>query len=1113
MTNKITYVILALLVCHISLAQDYDGSSLESGFMDPATEYRPRTWMHAMSGNMSKVGMTKDLEAIAAAGQGGILLFNVANGIPYGEVAYNSEEHQDILKHTAQECERLNLSFGVHNCNGWSSSGGPWVKPEQSMKMVVYSDTLISGGKELNVNLPQPTIMEGFYKDIAVVAYPALDSEIIDAHASAKITTSDSTFNVDLATDGKNGLPSRLNMRNQKKPWITFDYGSKHGISSIYVSYAQQNVSAFLEISNDGKEFTQVRDFKKSTHVGKKKAILSEQFEPIEARYFRITFEDAIDIREIDFSAFRPFNKYIDYTGLGKPGNYVNAIRQPSSKNIIRKESILVLTESLDKDGLLSVKLPKGNWTVMRFGYTSTGAFNWPASKWGKGLECDKFSRAAFKTHFDAFAKKVIDNSKDIAPNALQYIEIDSYEMGGQNWTDDFESIFEKEKGYDIIPYLPIYAGRYIENATTVENFSFDINDVYTDLMTNNYFKYFTELCNENGLKSYVEPYGGAGAVSTLDVAGQIDIPMTEFWMNRSLGNLNRTVMGAHIYGKNKISAESFTSRPEINWKMHPANAKVSGDDAWVKGVNEFMFHRFAHQPNTHVEPGMTMGFWGSHIDRTQHWWMNAGKAWFKYIARGSYLLRQGYPVADVLVFMGDGTHIGAVDRNRLIVDLPFGLNYDCTNADVLLNRIKIKDQALVLPEGNAYRYLVLQDTDLTTLKTLERLKTIADAGIPIIGNKPKRLAGLKVSASDTKKFTELIDYIWSKTNCTTSYDFKEVKPDMVFAQHEKEFTHRRTEDADIYFFYNKENEEVNYECTFRVANKIPELWNPESGEITKLAQFVTDENQTRTWIRLKPEESVFVIFRESAEGVNAVIEAKDSNSYYLNSENKIEVVTNTSGDYEVVLSNGNKKEFYVKPRSIKKTLALGAPWQVEFLEKHNYKAKVQFDTLSDWKDSSNENIKYYSGEAIYHKTFEIKKRPSKADMAILDLGSVKISAEVFVNGKNAGVLWIAPYTIDIIDHLVKGENSIKIKVYNQWTNRLIGDERFPKQDGGYQYSSYIPQDDSKMPAWYTNNEPMPEGPRTTFDAGQFYKRSDVLISSGLLGPVKILYLKKKELF
>jgi len=279
--------------------------------------------------------------------------------------------------------------------------------------------------------------------------------------------------------------------------------------------------------------------------------------------------------------------------------------------------------------------------------------------------------------------------------------------------------IFIAAKGYDIVSFLLLFAGRYIDNPDVTADVAWDLNDLYCDLMTDNYFRYFTELCHENGLKSYVEPYG-LGNINSLDVTGTTDLPMGEFWMNRNITQVQSPISGAHIYGKNIISAESFTSEAQINWKMHPALARVTGDEVWALGINEFMFHRFTHQANTHGKPGMTMARWGSHIDRTQTWWMNAGKAWFEYIALGSYLLRQGYPVADVLVFVGDGSLNGHVSKEKLNSSIPAGIKYDCSNADVLINRIKIENNKLVLQYGNSYSYLILHETDIVTLPSLE---------------------------------------------------------------------------------------------------------------------------------------------------------------------------------------------------------------------------------------------------------------------------------------------------------------------------------------------------------------------------------------------------------
>ncbi|MGB5942924.1 MAG: glycosyl hydrolase [Leeuwenhoekiella sp.] len=1081
-------------------------TDLESNFFSPPNSSKPRTWMHAMSGNMSKEGMTKDLEALAAAGQGGILLFNIANGIPYGNVPYNSDEHHKILTHTAKECERLNLSFGVHNCDGWTSSGGPWISPEDSMKMVVWSETIADGGGTVSIDLPQPTTHEDFYKDIAVLAYPALESEIIDAEAEPIITASDSAFDVSIVSDDLNTDAAHLNKPEDENSWLLLDFKKIHEVSSVYLSYFGNNKTADLEISNDGINFTSVKNFGSSRRIGKKKRIISEQFKPIKAQYFRFTFSEEMDIREVKLTASKPFNNYLGYSGLSSPGDYMDIDLNPDAGIILKKSSILNLSAELSPEGNLVTKLPKGKWTIMRFGYTSTGTTNWPASKWGRGLECDKFSRPALKKHFDAFAQKVINNSKGVAPNALQYIEIDSYEMGGQNWTENFDLMFKEEKGYDIIPYLPIFAGRYVESAEAVAGIAYDLNNMYTGLMTNNYFKYFTELCNENGLKSYIEPYG-SGPVSTLDISEHIDLPMTEFWMNReNQRRLTGTIDGAHIYGKKIISAEAFTSKPDLNWKNHPALAKTWGDMAWISGVNEFMFHRFVHQANTHVKPGLTMGYWGSHFDRTQTWWMNAGVAWFDYIARGSYLLRQGYPVADVLVFAGDLPHKDGIRRDNLKYELPLGLNFDCTNAHALINRMSIKDKTLLLPEGNAYSYLVLQDFDVVTLPTLRRIKEIADAGIQIIGEKPLQLAGYKVTAEQAAEFKELSNSIWSKPNCQTQFDFNKLQPDFTVADKEVPFVHRKTDNEDIYFFYNEKEDATNFECNFKVANKIPELWNPNTGETRKLANFKTDANSTKLWLKLEGLESAFVVFREPSKNVRSIVGAHDDRQLYLNEDNTVEVEVSSDSISEITWSDGKISK--ISEITLPEPVNLNTDWNVDFLAEHDFKATRKFSELSDWKDSDEDAIKYYSGTAIYKKNFSIAIAKKDKLRYILDLGEVDIVAEVLVNGQNAGVLWLAPFEVDITDYLKKGKNELEIRITNQWSNRLIGDENYPPQDGGYQKSGYIPSSSSQMPQWYTANEPMPEGPRTTFTSWDFYKKGDELMPSGLKGPVQIKHNK-----
>ncbi len=1109
MRYKSLIPVLAIVLLLMGCSYPYKENDLEANFRNPPHSAKPRTFMHVMSGNMSKEGMTKDLEAIAAAGQGGLVLFNIATGIPYGNVAYNSPEHHAILKHAAKESERLGLSFGIHNCAGWSSSAGPWVKVEESMKMVAWSEMVVEGGRDINMKLEQPTSREHFYKDIAVLAYPALKSEIVDSEIVPLITASDKNFNITIATNGKTDSIVPIRRSGQEHPWILFDYGVQHTIQSVYMAFTTRGGRAALEISDDGKNFRVVKELK-PVRTAKSEWVINEQFDPVTARYFRLALRQPLHLKEVNLMATRLFDNFVGRSGLAKKSNReFQPLTDPDPSMVIDLKSILNLTSSLDANGNIQTTLPEGKWTIMRFGYTSTGAINSPASKWGEGLEIDKFSRPALKNHFNAFVQKVIDNSKHMAPNALQYVGIDSYEMGGQNWTDDFVDIFMARKGYDIISFLPLFAGRYIESADLTANVVYDLNDLYCHLMTENYYQYFTELCNQNGLKSIIEPYG-FGPINTLDVVGKTDLPMTEFWMNLEMYNLPGTISGAHIYGKNVISAESFTSFPDVNWKMHPAMAKTIGDEAWARGINEFMFHRFTHQANIYAKPGLTMSRWGSHFDRTQTWWMNAGKAWFEYIARGSYMLRQGYPVADVLVFVGDGSHNDFIDREKLSQSIPAGINYDCSNADVLINRIGLKNKKMVLPEGNPYAYLVLENIDIIKLPTLRRIKEIADAGVIIVGNKPKKIAGHLVSDSDLREFEKLVESIWNMPNCSLTYDFSKAQPDLQFVGHTDIFMHRKTKHEDIYFFSNRDTINKQFEVVFRVANKIPEFWDAMDGSITKLARFKSEENATRVWIDLKAQQSAFVVFRESSKNVTSIIQSNGIYDYYLDQNNRIVLVSGHEGTVDVKLSNGEKIEYIVDKLPL--PIDLSNSWDVEFLKEYDFAAKKSFGLLSDWKDHANDSIKYYSGTALYTKTIELSEKPGLDDKVILDLGTVNIVAEVIINGHKAGVLWMNPFETDITNYLKSGENRLEIRITNQWSNRLIGDERFPKQDGGYALTSTPPATDSKMPDWYINNEPMPEGPRTTFCTGQFYDANDDLMPSGLMGPVYIKMVKRIKL-
>jgi hypothetical protein len=1109
-------IISLVSIITLSFASLVDAQNIsEALFKNPPAQYHPKTWMHAMSGNMSKEGLTKDLEAMKEAGLGGFLLFNITQGIPNGKIIYNSPEHHNMLTHAAKEAERLGLSFGVHNCDGWSSSGGPWVTPEQSMKMVVWSEKILRGGKNLRETLPQPTTREGFYQDIAVLAYPSLPSEIQDFDAKPSVTTSDKKANTAFINDFKWDAETQIKQEGKTETWAQFDYGKSHTVRSVFFIHKDRNTNYSLAYSDDGVNFKTHTKLKK-VRTGKDEWANNVSFAPITARYFRIVGDASMTIREIILRGTQLMDNPLGRASMSRTEDEnLDPIGTPDVSMLIDKSKILDLTKYFDpKTATLNTDLPEGNWTILRFGYTSTSAYNHPASKEGKGLEVDKLSRPFFKNHYDAFVKKVIENGKKVAPNALQYVEIDSYEMGGQNWTEGIDALFLKEYGYDFKAFLPLITGRFVESVDASEAVLEDYRELICNLMANNYFGYFQELCHQDGLKTYIEPYG-FGPINNLDVGAKADIPMGEFWMYRNMTQVATAIHAAHIYGKPVVSAESFTSEAQLNWKMHPALAKTWGDKAWALGINEFMFHRYAHQANPNVLPGMTMNRWGSHIDRTQPWWLNAGAAWFKYLSRGAYLLQSGVPVSDLLVFVGDGSPNGVVGRNAFEPNIPKGTNFDCVNADVLINRVKVEKGELVLPEGTRYKALVLSSSDKMKLSTVKRLQELAQQGVLIVGQKPEILRGYKNTPNQLAEFEKMVTDIWSKPTTIKHFNWTEIfknhniQPDCKIEDRKDiDFMHRKVGDTDIYFIHNPDTISRNFNVQFRIKGKIPELWQAMDGSVQKKANFIEKGNFTEGGISLEAEGSVFIVFKEKAQNIVSVKPEKTpaNLTFYLNKNNQIEANISQNGTYKTPLSNGKTWDFTVK--NLPEVQILRGSWQVQFKKVLDYGGTFTFDKLTDWKDHTNDTIKHYSGTATYTKTFDFNKKLKNNNTRVtLDLGKVSIAAEVILNGKNLGILWRAPFTVDVTDALQNGKNTLEIHVSNLWTNRLIGDERYPYNDnynldtvGNGNFTTKI------MPDWYVQNKPRPDGERKTFTTANFYKATDPLISSGLLGDVVLRF-------
>lgn len=544
----------------------------------------------------------------------------------------------------------------------------------------------------------------------------------------------------------------------------------------------------------------------------------------------------------------------------------INLPQPKAVRNFYRDIAVLAMPEAsngvvesnqiVDLTGRSDWEAPPGKWRIIRFGHTTTGQLNQPAPESGRGLECDKFSKQAAAAQFNAFVGTLVDSRK-----ALVSTHIDSWEVGTQNWTPNMREEFRSRRGYDLWKFLPVLAGQTVDSAETTARFMWDFQQTASDLIAENYAGEMRRLANERGLRLSIEAYGGP--TDDMTYAGQADEPMAEFWAWGKFGAAFSCIemsSAAHTYGKRIVGAEAFTSNNEEKWLSHPGNIKDVGDWAFCEGINRFVFHRYAAQPWSNVAPGLSMGPWGLHYERTQTWW-EFSKAWHEYLARCQYLLQQGLFVADVVYLQPEGAPrtFSPPASAKIAPLIRGGYNFDGCTPEVVLKRFSVKDGRLVLPDGMSYRVLVLPDSQTMTLPLLRRIKELVDAGATILASPkpPQKSSSLTDNDAEVK---QLADELWPRliTGKTAADVLRErgVKPDFTSTPMLR-YIHRNIGDTDIYFVANPDSTSVDAMASFRVTGKRPEFWWPDTGRIRKADVFEEKDGVTTMPISFDPNESV----------------------------------------------------------------------------------------------------------------------------------------------------------------------------------------------------------------------------------------------------------------
>ncbi len=648
------------------------GDSLESGFLRPPEEARPWVYYFIMDGNLSREGITADFEAMQKARIGGMILMEVDAGIPKGPVKFMSNEWRDLFKHAVSEAQRLGLQITLNAGPGWTGSGGPWVKPEQSMQHLVAGETVVTGPMPFDAILVQPQPRKPFF--------------------------------------GEGGIPADL-----EKAYKEF--------------YRDVAVLAF------------------PTPRGK---LAIEDIEE-KALYFRAPYSSQPGVRPF-------FETRSEYSSSN-----VSAII-PSAR-------IVDLTSRLSPEGRLQWNVPAGNWTILRFGRTSTGQNTRPAPAAGLGLECDKFDAAALDAHFEAFVGSLLKAVDTPHRNGAGWtsLHIDSWEMSSQNWTAKFREEFHRRRGYDLLRYLPVMTGRVVECFEVSERFLWDLRKTAQELVLENHAARLKQLASQHGLGLSIEPYD-MNPAGDLSLGAAADVPMCEFWA-KGYGfdtefSCFEAVSIAHTNGRPIVAAESFTSDDRERWRLYPGAIKSQGDWALCAGINRIVFHRYQHQPQVDHRPGMTMGPYGVHWERTQTWWEMAG-AYHEYLARCQWVLRQGKSVVDICMLAPEGApHVFRAPQSATRGNPPdqLGHSFDGCAPETLIERMSVKDGWLVLPDGMRYRLLVLPIVETMTPGLLTKVKQLIEDGATVIGAPPKKSPSLSGYPNCDIQIQTIADDIWGNS-------------------------------------------------------------------------------------------------------------------------------------------------------------------------------------------------------------------------------------------------------------------------------------------------------------------------------------------------------------
>lgn len=1093
-------------------------TTLEAQFFNPPNSARPRVWWHWLNGNITKDGITKDLDWMSRVGIGGLQNFDVDLNTPVlvkNRLVYMTPEWKDAFRFAAGEAEKRGLEMAIAASPGWSETGGPWVAPSDGLKKVVWSETPLVGGKRFTGKLAplpgvtgafqdlpffdplsslggaQPKAPPQFGGQVAVFAVPAsaaaLPQPVIRDGANtprdaAALTDASLATGIDLPK-GSADAPASL----------TADYGKPVSVRSatLFVPGAAAmffgaTLEPQLEASLDGKSWTKV------AAIPAMQVPTTISFAPVSARLFRVTLKPAAPtganmgnpapgivppaffaamaggggtthrVAQFRLSPDALVDRFEAKAGFELERNYYSLDLSDAAAPAVAPGQVINLSGQVKPDGTLDWTPPKGNWKVIRLGYSLLGTTNHPAPAEATGLEVDKFDGDAVRGYLDHYIGMYRDAAGGdlLGAKGVRAILTDSIEVGAANWTPKMVDQFKRLRGYDPTPWLPALTGVVIGSRAQSDAFLYDYRRTLADLMASEHYGTVADVAHKNGLKVYGEALEDHRPSLGDDMAMRryTDVPMSALWTFPQGGKPNPSYIAdmkgaasvAHVYGQNLVAAESMTSALSY-WADSPRTLKHAIDLEFVTGVNRPVIHTSVHSPDEAGEPGLSLMIFGQFFNRHEGW-AELAKPWVDYISRNGFMLQQGRNFADVAYFHGEEAPLTALYGDVPVADAPRAYAYDFVNPGALMDALHNEGDELVSVGGARYKVLYLGgSSSRMTLPVLKRLTDLVEGGATVVGNAPVASPSL---ADDPAEWSAMVKKLWpgsasaqvGKGRVIAGSDVEAalaaigVAPDLRFTGGQTDtdlpFVHRRLGDGDSYFIVNRKDRAEVVEAHFRVTGKVPELWHAETGTVEPVSYRI-ENGETVVPLALGGEESVHVVFRKPAQAATFTVAA-------------------------------------VNPQAL---ATLTAPWSVAFQPGRGAPPSITLASLASLSEQADPGVRHFAGIATYSTAFTAPKGWKVGQPLWLDLGEAREVAEVRVNGQSLGYAWHKPYRVDISRGVKAGRNSLEVRVGTLWVNRLIGDAQ-------------------------------PGAVKLTHTALDTYQPTAPLQKSGLIGPVRLLGAK-----